>query len=238
MPPSYLCCKIEKRLRTGRNMKFHSSISLVICLTLLFTPFPGLGQSTKIDKTDYLSPLEKAVVNEMNLARTSPKEYLSLLEQFKKYYDGKLLKLPGETPILTKEGTSAVVEAIRSLRSQKPVSPLSPSKGMTLGAKDHIRDLRTLGASQHKGSDGSETWDRVNRYGTWQKIIGENISFGHNKARNIVMTLMIDDGVPNRGHRKNIFNPGFRLVGVACGDHPAYRTICVITFAGGYREKD
>jgi uncharacterized protein YkwD len=197
-----------------------------------------LGQSTKIDKTDYLSSLEKAVVNEMNLARTFPKEYLSLLEQFKKYYDGKLLKLPGETPILTKEGTSAVVEAIRSLRSQKPVSPLSPSKGMTLGAKDHIRDLRTSGASQHKGSDGSETWDRVNRYGTWQKIIGENISFGHNKARNIVMTLMIDDGVPNRGHRKNIFDSDFRVVGVACGDHPAYRTICVITFAGGYREKD
>jgi hypothetical protein len=28
------------------------------------------------------------------------------------------------------------------------------------------------------------------------------------------------------------------LVGVACGDHPAYGTICVITFAGGYSEKD
>jgi uncharacterized protein YkwD len=211
---------------------------LFLCLILLFTPTAGLTQSNKTSEVTYLSFLEKAVVNEMNLARTSPKEYLSLLEQFKKYYDGKLLKLPGETPILTKEGTSAVVEAIRSLGSQKPVSPLSPSKGMTLGAKDHIRDLRTSGASQHKGSDGSETWDRVNRYGTWQKIIGENISFGHNKARNIVMTLMIDDGVPNRGHRKNIFNPDFRLVGVACGDHPAYRTICVITFAGGYREKD
>ena len=214
------------------------NVSIAIYLILLFTPLLGLAQSNNVDKTDYLSPLEKAVVNEMNLARTSPKEYLSLLEQFKKYYDGKLLKLPGETPILTKEGTSAVVEAIRSLRSLKPVSPLCPSKGMTLGAKDHVRDLRTSEASQHKGSDGSQTWDRVNRYGTWQKIIGENISFGHNKARNIVVTLMIDDGIPSRGHRKNIFNPDFRWVGVACGDHPAYRTICVITFAGGYREKD
>jgi len=222
----------------GRMIRFNSHISLVICLTILFTPLPGLPQPNKGDKPDYLSPLEKTVVNEMNLARTSPKAYLSLLEQFKKYYDEKLLKLPGETPILTKEGTGAVVEATGSLRSQKPVPPLSPSKGMTSGAKDHLRDLRTSGASQHKGSDGSQAWDRVNRYGTWQKIIGENISFGHTKARNIVMAFIIDDGVPNRGHRKNIFNTDFRLVGVACGDHPAYRTICVITFAGGYREKD
>ncbi len=211
---------------------------LFLCLILLCTPTAGLTQSNTTSEVTYLSPLEKAVVNEMNLARTSPKEYLSLLKQFKKYYDGKLLQLPGETPILTREGTSAVAEAIRSLRSQKPVPPLNPSKGMSLGAKDHTRDLRTSGASQHEGSDGSQAWDRVNRYGTWQKIIGENISFGHDQARNIVMTLMIDDGVPNRGHRKNIFNPDFRLIGVACGDHPTYRTICVITFTGGYREKD
>jgi len=222
----------------GRIMRFNSYISLVICLAILFTPLPGLPQPNKVDKPDYLSLLEKAVVNEMNLARSSPKEYLSLLEQFRKVYDGKLLKLPGQTPILTKEGTSAVAEAIRSLHSRTPVSPLSPSKGMSLGAKDHIRDLRTSGASQHKGSDGSQAWERVNRYGTWQKIIGENISFGHNKARNIVMVLLIDDGVPNRGHRKNILNPDFRVVGVACGDHPTYRTICVITFAGAYKEKD
>lgn len=211
---------------------------LSLCLIFLFTPTAGLTQSNQTNEVAYLSPLEKAVVNEINLARTAPKEYLSLLEQFKKYYDGKLLKLPGETAILTKEGTSAVVETIRSLHSQKAVSPLSPSEGMSLGAKDHIKDLRTSGASQHEGGDRSQAWDRVNRYGTWQKIIGENISFGHDKARNIVMTLIVDDGVPNRGHRKNIFHPDFRVVGVACGDHPVYRTLCVITFAGGYREKD
>jgi uncharacterized protein YkwD len=210
----------------------------ILCLILTFIPVAGLTQSHRTSEVPYLSPLEKAVVNEINLARTSPKAYLSFLEQFKKNYDGRLLKLSGQTPILTREGTSAVAEAIRSLHSQKPISPLSPSKGMSSGARDHVKDLRTSGASQHEGSDGSQTWDRVDRYGTWQKIIGENISFGHDKARNIVMTLMIDDGVPNRGHRKNILNPDFRVVGVACGDHPAYRTICVITFAGGYREKD
>lgn len=210
----------------------------ILCLIVLCTPTAALTQSNKTSKVDYLSSLEKAVVNEMNIARTSPKQYASFLEQFRKHYDGKLLKLPGETPLLTKEGPGAVVEAIGSLRSQKPVPPLNPSKGMSLGAKDHVRDLGTSGASRHSGSEGSQPWDRVNRYGTWQKIIGENISFGHNEARHIVTTLMIDDGVPHRGHRKNIFNPDFRVVGVACDDHPIYRTICVITFAGGYQEKN
>ncbi len=202
------------------------------------TPPLGQAQSDKVGKTDYLSPLEKAVVSEINLVRTSPKKYISFLEKYRKYYDGKILTPPGETPILTREGTEAVAEAIRFLRSQKPVSSLRPSKGMSLGAKDHIRDQGASGAYEHQGRDGSQPWERVNRYGTWQKTIGENISLGHDKARYIVIALLIDDGVPHRGHRKNIFNPDFRVIGVACGEHRTYRTICVITFAGGYQEKD
>jgi uncharacterized protein YkwD len=218
----------------GRTIK----IPFVFYLIFLSSSIAGFSQSAEVDLAGYLSPLEKAVAHEINLARTDPKGYASFLEKWKQYYDGKQLKLPGEITIMTKEGVTAVNEAIRFLRSINSVSLLSPSKGMSLGAKDHLRDLGTSGASQHQGSDGSQTWERVNRYGTWQTIIGENISFGHGKARPIVMTLIIDDGVPNRGHRKNIFNPDFHVVGVAFGDHSIYRTICVITFAGGYKEKN
>jgi len=214
-----------------------SNILWVISLILLFTSAVGFSRPGRIGDAKFLSPLENAVVHELNMARTAPKDYSSFLEQYKKYYDKKLLKLPGQTPILTNEGVGAVVEAIRFLRSVKPLPPLNPSKGMSSGARDHVTDQGSSGSTQHKGSDGSQPWDRVNRYGTWEKSIGENIAYGSDKARSIVMFLIIDDGVSSRGHRKNIFNPDFRVIGVACGHHATYRTACVITFAGGYKEK-
>jgi len=45
------------------------------------------------------------------------------------------------------------------------------------------------------------------------------------------MSLVIDDGVPSRGHRNNIFNIDFNLVGSALSKHKVYNWCCVIDFS-------
>ena len=77
---------------------------------------------------------------------------------------------------------------------------------------------------------------RVSRQVEWTGSIGENISYGPNDGRDVVLQLIVDDGVRGRGHRANFFYPGFRLAGVACDPHPTLRTVCVIDFAGGATE--
>lgn len=185
----------------------------------------------------FLTALEQEVVREINLARQNPKAYAKFIEQLTPYYVGKQIRRPGKIAIITEEGVGAAEEAIRFLRSVKPVSALKSSKGMSLGARDHVEDQGPTGATGHEGRDGSQVWDRVNRYGTWQQLIGENISYGRDTAREIVIGLIIDDGVPGRGHRTSIFNSDFKVIGVAYGYHATFGSMCVMTFAGGYKEK-
>lgn len=218
---------VHSRL-VDKNANAHSIVSESISQAVV-----GLAQTGDAGN---LSGLEQGIVAEMNLARANPPAYAALLQNMRRYYNGNMLQLPGQTPILTNEGVRAVDEAIRFLKSTKPLPPLSISKGMSLAAKDHVKDQGPKGTLGHFGSDGSKPWDRINRYGSWQKIVGENISYGPSTAQQVVIQLIIDDGVADRGHRKNIFRPDYRVTGVGCGTHKQYKVMCDITYAGGYKE--
>ena len=211
----------------------------------------GYGESSKDwDNTqldtarnvDYLSAIEKDVVLELNKVRTNPQKYAEMyikprLVYFNGSYNGRGYSEPGKITLLTNEGKKAVEECYNVLKGTKNMPALKPSKGISATAKGHVLEQGKRGTVGHNRADGSSFSDVMNRYGRWSGGCAENISYGMEDAREIVIQLLVDDGVSSRGHRKNIMNSSFGVVGVAAGAHTMYKHMCVIDFAQSYTEK-
>lgn len=75
-------------------------------------------------------------------------------------------------------------------------------------------------------------------YGPNEKIYGkswaENIAYRFYSANHANLNLIIDDNVPNRGHRINLLNPDWTHVGIGNGPHAGYDWMQVQNFAYGF----
>jgi uncharacterized protein YkwD len=176
-----------------------------------------------------------AIIHEMNLARQNPALYATFVEQTRQNYSGDVCLMPGNVRLRTHEGVRALDDAIQFLRRAKPQPPLALSPGLCLAAADHSRE-QAGGAMGHYGSHGSNPRNRISRYGVLGQGWAENIAYGRHTAREIVLALIVDDGVRGRGHRKNIFNPTYNVAGAAYGPHARFGSVCSIDFASGYTE--
>lgn len=177
------------------------------------------------------SALEAALLEELNSVRLKPQEYIAHLEEWQQRFTGQDYRSPEGNSVSTIEGPAALKEAMRALKKMRPVRSLSTSVGITLAAKDHAIDIGSKGMKGHIGSDGSNPFDRLNRRGRWIGSAGEVISYGSRDARTIVMAWLVDDGILERGHRKNILSPEFKFAGISCSSHSTQDTVCVIDLA-------
>ncbi|WP_440846422.1 CAP domain-containing protein [Sphingomonas sp. 22176] len=172
--------------------------------------------------------LEDQVLDRINHLRENPAAYADRLRQLRPYFRGNTLYLPGRPRgLITREGVDAVEEAIAFLELQAPLPPLSRADLLGLAARDHVVVQGALGTRGHFSPDGASPGDRVQRRGGG-RLVGEDISYGYADADEVVRQLVIDDGVPDRGHRELLFNRELRYAGVGCGSHSAYGHMCVI----------
>jgi uncharacterized protein YkwD len=177
---------------------------------------------------------EAAVLDELNFARTQPDAYARELRDYRDLFEGRVVHEDRDpVGVMTNEGVAAVDEAIAFLKRQAPLEPLDASRMLDQAALGHVRDQGRRGAVGHAGSDGSSLGQRIQRQGLWSGGVAEVISYGKDSPAAVVRQLIIDDGVASRGHRRNIFNPGFRYAGVGCGEHRVHGAMCVIDFANG-----
>lgn len=183
------------------------------------------------------SNLSRQVFDELNICRRNPSQYSQKIRRLIPLFKGDVLHKPGETPLQTSEGKRVVQECIQFLERSKPVPSLTWSDALARASQDHCNDCGPAGHFGHDGADGSSMEERVERYVEWEGGVGENIDYGSKTPEDIVVSLLIDDGTPERGHRLNIMNPEYKIVGVGFGTHAEMKYMCTMNFASEVKEK-
>ncbi len=179
--------------------------------------------------------IEVEVLEELNAARENPSAYASNLEELIPQFRGNLLKRPDwPSAIQTQEGPEAVREAIHALQTQPAVGVVTASSALSDAARD-LAIAERGGDVGHTGPDMSTPDSRISAHGKWGRTYNENIAYGHfPTGHDVIVDLLVDDGVSDRGHRRNIFNPNVHVAGVGCGPHRVYGMVCVIDQVGTF----
>lgn len=202
-------------------------MKITAIIILLFSSVMASGQGGVWDKWDpellekantaaefkYYSDEEKKVIFFMNLARLDGNLFAETLLDAYVNANGV-------------QNTYYLRTLYRDLKKAEGLPVLIPEEDLTSIAQGHATESGRTGHVGHK-----EFEKRFKPYmGAPYSNVGENCSYGYSSAIDIVITLLIDDGVKNVGHRVNILKPEFNSVGVAIREHKRYRYNCVIDF--------
>jgi uncharacterized protein YkwD len=79
----------------------------------------------------------------------------------------------------------------------------------------------------HQGSDKPNPLTRIAKYATIDGNWGACSSFGLKNGREVVLTLLIDDGVEARGHRDMLLNNEFTKIGSYVSQHLIHKQVAV-----------
>ncbi|NJS13793.1 MAG: CAP domain-containing protein [Sphingopyxis sp.] len=173
---------------------------------------------------------EVAVLAEINLLRSDPAAYAHVLREYRTRIRGKVVFDAEDNLVeISNEGVRAVDEAIAALESANPVGRLNAGDVLAIAAADHASDQAESGEIGHQ-SRGRGPGERVMARGGG-RFVSEVISYGQRTPRDVVRQLIVDDGVPSRGHRHLLLTNHYRFAGVGCDSHARWKAMCVVKLA-------
>lgn len=173
----------------------------------------------------------------INMARTTPQEFMKLVQERLDTYEGKNFRQSGVL-YQSQEGKDAPEECLASLENMSPKCEMTRMEGLDKACADLANYNGENGKTGHAGADDTKMGERMDVYGKWIGKCGEVVGVIPSNGLDFVLQWMIDDGVKTRGDRKTIMNKEFTKFGVACAAHKVYKTCAVVKFARDYVEKD
>lgn len=142
------------------------------------------GDSTKTKSAPVnveMTAREKEMMDDINAVRKDPASYIPYIDKYlDKFNGGESMK-------------AAAAELAAELKKLKPLHTISLDMKMYNDAKEYGLSMAKSNVFTHS---------KLPYY--------ENLSLGHKDIRDAILDLLIDDGISNRGHRKNLLNENLK----------------------------
>ena len=182
---------------------------------------------------------EMSMISEINKIRKDPKSYIPVVEEYIKTQEKTIefmsksnvkvsvksteVKLDKNNDFIPtgktsngvsvyKERITTAKELIKELETMSPLDTLVFDSTMYVITKGHGEYLTSVNKIGHYDKNGDGCSVRFKGVGP----VSENVA---NSGSNPLLVLMIDYGVSNKGHRKNLLNPDIKYVSVFINEH-------------------
>ena len=107
------------------------------------------------------------------------------------------------------EDEAQVLELVNKERASAGCRPLMSNPILLAVARAHSKDMAVHGYFDHNSRDGRTPFDRMRAAGYRGSLMGENIAGGQPTPAAVMSAWM-----HSAGHRANILNCGFTVIGV------------------------
>lgn len=155
-------------------------------------------------KISWLSKSEKEIYYWLNFARLNPRRFCELYVLPKLRYDSQNIY---------------ILSLIDYMYSMKPRNALMPEKMLYESAKCHAESSGKLNYIGHQRQNEN----------CKSRFSGECCSYGLNNPLQVVLQLLVDDGIPSLGHRY-ICLGWYQYLGVSMAPHKGFGTNVVLDF--------
>ena len=102
-----------------------------------------------------------------------------------------------------------VFELVNQERVKAGLPPLVLSDKLNKAADSHSENMANQDFFSHTGKDGSQAWDRAEKFGYKYSRMGENIAAGQRTPEQVVSSWM-----RSPGHRRNILSKDYTEIGI------------------------
>lgn len=205
------------------------ALLLMGCASLALAAKPGVEPAV-CTQVESPSTYETGVLAEINRARQAPAVYADTLREVFAKMDASGVYSRGTRRVATSEGRAAVDEALRFLSAAAPVPPLRMATCLNLAAARHAKAKGSTGNYGHVGATGRNPSERASSLASRPVACSENIAYAYDDVAEMVAALIVDDAVPSRGHRRNLFDPRMQSFGSGRATHLLRTSIDVHVF--------